>query len=650
MTITVASGVSSSGLTISGGDPLVVRSGGTVSSSTVLSGGSATLSAGAIGDVLTVSSGGFLRGAGDLEGASTVAGTVSGVTVAGEGALELKSGGIASGVIISGTFQIDPGATASGTVIDNEAQVYGSALGGTVASGGDEIVNAGASVSGGAVQSGGLLVMEQGATASDETVLSGGELTYLGSLNSSFTLQASPLASAEVLEGVTVSAGGTIVLENAAVLSGATLTVAEGVDVFGLTISKGGAVAGAGVLFDNVNDTGAISGVTLAGGDNELVVRAGGAANGVTILASSTAQINSGATATGLILSDGLGRVFGAASGTLVDGGGSEIVYSGGVGSGDSVQSLSKELVSSGGRAVSAAISAGGALDVMAAGVTTGTLVSSGGKELIKSGGVASATSVLSGGETYVYSGGEAIKAVIAGRSVDTVFSGGVANGLTVSSGGKLIDDGQVRIAGAGTLAGVLSGSGAIVQTKAGDLLLSGTGAAFTGRAVISGGTIELATSGAIGAGSVVFVAPSTGSAVLQIDAADAPAAGGTFANVISNFSGANEDIDLRSIAYVAGATATVTGSTLTLTEGGQTYAFKLAGSIGASFPVISDGHGGTLIDPKGLSPQVAVFAQAAAAFAPSDAANTVFVSSGASSSLTPLVHAAGSAGGLAAR
>jgi hypothetical protein len=135
-------------------------------------------------------------------------------------------------------------------------------------------------------------------------------------------------------------------------------------------------------------------------------------------------------------------------------------------------------------------------------------------------------------------------------------------------------------------------------------------------------------------------VAPTTGSAVLQIDAADAPAAGGTFANVISNFSSAHEDIDLSSIAFVSGASATVVGATLVLTDGGKTYTFKLGGGIGGAYPVLSDGHGGTLIDPRALA-----FAHAAAAFAPSDAATAALVSGASPSSQPPLLHAALSAG-----
>jgi len=267
-------------------------------------------------------------------------------------------------------------------------------------------------------------------------------------------------------------------------------------------------------------------------------------------------------------------------------------------------------------------------------------MVSNGGKELLSSGGVADETTVLSGGGEYVSSGSRDNHGVVSSGGVEAIYSGGTAGDLTLISGGVLVDNGQVRVAGAGTLAGTLSGSGVIAELGGGDLLISGAGAAFAGQAVISGGTIELGTAGALGAGSVTFVEPATGSAVLQIDAADAPAAGGTFANTISNFSGASEDIDLRSIAFVAGASATISGSTLVLTDGGKTYKFKVAGTTASLYPVLSDGHGGTLIDPKAIA-----FAQTAAAFAPADAAKTALVSSTSPSGQTPFAHAMASAG-----
>src|SRR5216684_4212159 len=56
----------------------------------------------------------------------------------------------------------------------------------------------------------------------------------------------------------------------------------------------------------------------------------------------------------------------------------------------------------------------------------------------------------------------------------------------------------------------------------------------------------------------------------------------------------------------VSGATAVVNGSTLMVSDGGNTYDFKLAGSIGGTYGVTSDGHGGALIDPSAARPATA--------------------------------------------
>jgi hypothetical protein len=55
---------------------------------------------------------------------------------------------------------------------------------------------------------------------------------------------------------------------------------------------------------------------------------------------------------------------------------------------------------------------------------------------------------------------------------------------------------------------------------------------------------------------------------------------------------------------------------------------------------VLSDGHGGTLIDPE-----VVAFAHALATFAPSDAATTAVGSSASPAGQTPFLHATASAG-----
>jgi autotransporter passenger strand-loop-strand repeat protein len=731
MTITITSGSTQSDLTISGGNPLVVLSGGKVLSSTVLSAGSATLSSGGVGDNLSINSGGVLLGPGQLTDYNFSEGLVSGVSVAGFGSLEVAITGVASRVklLASGTMTVESGATATATTVLSSGGLYvdvnGAVANTLVEAGGLERISSGGAASGDTVQSGGALVMLIGGTASDETVQSGGLFNFEGVLKSSFTLTGLP--SAMTLSGVSIESGGILSLADVTVASGAILTMTG--DEYALTVEAGGGLQGSAylygvnriagsaseaTLFDSgvlaleaggrATDTvlygepaaygtefeitsGAIATRTSVGSSGRMVIMSGGVASATNVSAGGLEYLSLGAVASVATVSGGgtlegpgeligasriaglvsgvqlneVGRVVllagGAASGmkvvdtslvqvesgaravgTLVSAS-SVDVYSGGVTSGDALSSGAREMVSSGGAASGLRVLSGGIAYALAKGTITGALVSSGGREIIESGGLANEVKVLGGAAAYVYSGATDARAVVSSGGAEAISAGGMATALTVLAGGVLTDNGEVRIAGAGTLDGRLLGSGSIVETTAGVLVLGGAGAGYSGRAVVESGTIELSTASALGTGAVQFVEPATGSAVLQIDAADAPAAGGTFANTIINFNGPHEDIDLRSIAYVSGATAKVVGSSLVLTDGGATYTFNIAGNAAAAYPVLSDGHGGTLIDPKAVA-----FAQTAAAFAPTDAAKAALVSSASPAGLAPFAHAAASA------
>ena len=162
------------------------------------------------------------------------------------------------------------------------------------------------------------------------------------------------------------------------------------------------------------------------------------------------------------------------------------------------------------------------------------------------------------------------------------------------------------------------------METAGGDLLLGCDGIEFGGKAVISGGTIELGASRALGSGYVAFVAPASGSAVLQLDAAAVPTVGATLANTLSDFSASGEVADLAALAYVSGASATLSGATLTLTDGTRNYGFHVAGAKAAgAYQVTSDGHGGT---------EIAALIEVAAAFAPAPAGSAATISAGATS------------------
>ncbi len=107
--------------------------------------------------------------------------------------------------------------------------------------------------------------------------------------------------------------------------------------------------------------------------------------------------------------------------------------------------------------------------------------------------------------------------------------------------------------------------------------------------------------------------------ATLRIDAADRPAAGGVFSSTLSNFDETWDALDLKALAFVSGATATLKGSTLVVSNGGHVYDFSLAGTGATAYGAKSDDSGGTLVRPTTAS-QI-VFAQAMAALAPEPAA-----------------------------
>ena len=679
---------------------VTISSGGIVelNSATVLDGATLSLTSGGIAYGLTVSSGAVVTGAGELVGIASAAGGLSGVTIGGDlyvyAEEDILSGGTASGITVSGghedvtnLLQLDSGATATGTIVVGSAAFYdsGAATGTLLSDYGSEVIDAGGSDSGVTVASGGTLnvgfgqvealIVENGGTAfldpgtaSGVTVRNGGDFEINDGTASAVTVEsgatlkfiegtiarasvrsgatfavnaylsanftAGAVTSTTMLDGATVSSGGVIDLYNATVDSGVTVTLKSGGAATFLTVSSGGLVTGQGDVEGNAIVAGVINGVTV--GDQVfphgagLTILSGGIASDVTILAGAsrdenTVFVSGGGTATDLVIEahDYL-YVYGSAVGVQLESGASEVVVRG-VDSGGTIHDGASMVVVLSGVASGADLLSGGRIYVSSGGRTVGAIVSSGGVERVLAAGAATSTEVGAGGDLLI-------------------SSGGLASGVALMSGGVLLDDGEVRFAGAGSLAGHISGSGSVVQTKAGDLVLSGSGAGFTGKAVIEGGVIELATSGAIGTGYVEFAAPSTGSSVLRIDAPDAPAAGATFANKIDNFSGAGEAIDLSDLAFASGATATTSASTLTLTDGGMTYKFTLEGSVAGGYSVTSDGGGGTLIE---ATPTDAVvrFAQAAAAFAPTDAAQAAPVSANTSSSLMSLAHATVSAG-----
>ncbi|MBV9859314.1 MAG: Hint domain-containing protein [Alphaproteobacteria bacterium] len=147
------------------------------------------------------------------------------------------------------------------------------------------------------------------------------------------------------------------------------------------------------------------------------------------------------------------------------------------------------------------------------------------------------------------------------------------------------------------------SPSGGTATAGAGGLLLNGAGKVvldadntFTGGITVDSGTLELAASGAAGSGTITL-----GDPLLVFDAAYLPSGGTESANPIAGFGGSDE-IDLVGLHYVTGATASLNGTTLTVTSNNVTDTLTLTGlSSGTKFQAISDGNTtpGTMVEEQ---------------------------------------------------
>ena len=415
-----------------------------------------------------------------------------------------------------------------------------------------------------------------------------------------------------MVSGVSLLSGAQLRVNRATVLSGGRLEISAGVSTSGNTISNGGvevlSSGGADLARTWIRTGGML--LVLSGGEAVSTtvwkgadyVFSGGEVldtqvHGTEILSGGTAS------ATGIWGFDGGTQIVSAGGTALAThvgenhGAGGQFIYSGGVASNTSVDGW--QTIFSGGLAVSTTLNGVSATQ---------------GVETVESGGVASATTVISGGATI------------------SILAGGTVIGLTNPAGAALIDNGVAIVSSAVTFAGTLTGAGQIIEEGGGALALGGSATGFSGEVVISGGGVELVTSNGAGSGSFDFEAPSAAIS-LKIDGAAAPAIGGTFANTLVDFNATNESVDLASIVYSAGASVSVAGGVLTLSDGGHAYKFNLGGMVATSYGVTSDSGTGTLI-----TVQVGGFAQAIAHCGAAPSAPTAPLASATTGGLQPLL------------
>jgi T5SS/PEP-CTERM-associated repeat protein len=138
------------------------------------------------------------------------------------------------------------------------------------------------------------------------------------------------------------------------------------------------------------------------------------------------------------------------------------------------------------------------------------------------------------------------------------------------------------------TVTGAITGQAGSSLVTAGDIVLANAANALPGIG-IENGTLEIATNGAAGMGTISFLGSSTPT-TLQID----PTV--TLTNTIAGFTG-SDAIDLQGFAFNANIMESLQNGTLTLNNGTQTANVVFAGSYAADqFVLQADVHGGTLI------------------------------------------------------
>ncbi|MGD0634250.1 MAG: hypothetical protein ABSA13_08235 [Beijerinckiaceae bacterium] len=169
------------------------------------------------------------------------------------------------------------------------------------------------------------------------------------------------------------------------------------------------------------------------------------------------------------------------------------------------------------------------------------------------------------------------------------------------------------------------SSAGSLVIDGTGDVELTGANT-FSGGTTLVSGILELGANDSAGSGAITF---GSASAMLQLDAT---LSGGTtaFANTLTNLV-TGDQIDLDGLAYASGTTVTtVSGSTLTVTNGTASETFTLNNPATTNFTVAADNTGGVLLTAaNAITPAITgtVAGQTTASEAPVDPFSTVTIS-----------------------
>jgi len=632
-TVTVSSGVTSSGLTIGSGTDFQILHGGNAvnivvsgfgqeevygseSRLWVASNGAATVESGGVvhsamvgsSAELIVLSGGIVSGASVSPGAEmdvALGGYVSGLAVGGNaisggGALELYgsavqltagpdtdveilSGGWASGLVLSGDsytiFAIAAGASATNlTDVGGDLNIGGLMYGATVS-------DAGLYVTGevsGAVLSNAQEFVSGGESLNTTVEGRDGYLQLYNGASASGSVIDS--GAALIVDGVYIGSGQSVVFTTSAVETSTTtfqgVTLSSGATLYAADymVSSGGHVVFSGGIIGGATES---SGgrVSLNSNTGQVTVYSGAYVDfeNQTVMSAGELLLESGGLGAGTVVSSGgLAAAWADSTldNTLAIGGGVSISGSGSLASGSVLESGGYEFAEAGGSSLAATVSNGGIDYAASGGLVSGAAILTGGVETVEAGGVDSGAVVSLGGRLVISSGGLAVGDAVRGGGAEIVKSGGVVSAAGVSGGGEL-------------------------NVSAGGIVSGGL--------VMSGGTVILAGSAASGQ-TLSFT--STAVAVLELNNLSG------FAAAIAGMTTSNQKLDLGGFAYSSSESVawsqSGTSGTLTVTDGAQVANLTLIGAYTTSNFVLSDdGHGGTIV----VDPPVAGFAQTMASF-----------------------------------
>jgi autotransporter passenger strand-loop-strand repeat protein len=292
------------------------------------------------------------------------------------------------------------------------------------------------------------------------------------------------------------------------------------------------------------------------------------------------------------------------ATGTTINGGGSQFVFTGGVTTGTTINSGGMEVVAAGASALGVTQLVGGVLSAIVgldsagslvtgsnesgnfsiSGLTaSGVILNSGGSLSISSGGIASATVVNNAGAIYVSSGGASYYTQISSGGNEHILSGGYGPSSTIFAGGaQTIDSGGVDLGST-----IQAGGRQVVAGIAQAASISGTqtilaGGSGVGGFVASGGTVSAES------GSYIsdYAISGASASIIALGSVNASLVGGAAISV----SGSANAVTLNGASLSAGIQLAGVGNTLALQNGTTVVAgVSLVDSSNANFLALSN-------------------------------------------------------------